>query len=77
MKGYWYREGYLRTSSSEYKLDDVDDLFVHLTNDAVQQKGNTFGKYEDCNKVQKSILQVSFAEFKDYLKKSGVQDGKF
>lgn len=32
-----YREGYLRTSSSEYSTDikDVDNMFIHLTNNAV------------------------------------------
>lgn len=34
-KGYFYDEGYLRTSSSEFSLYDLSDLFVHLTNDAV------------------------------------------
>jgi len=34
MKGYWYEEGYIRTSASIYNIHD-EDLFVHLTNDAV------------------------------------------
>ena len=34
-KGYWYEEGYIRTSSSEFTLNDVCDAYTHLTNDAV------------------------------------------
>ena len=34
-KGYWYEEGYIRTSSSEFTLHDVSDAHTHLTNDAV------------------------------------------
>jgi tubulin monoglycylase TTLL3/8 len=33
-KGYWYGEGYIRTSSAIFNIYD-EDLFVHLTNDAV------------------------------------------
>ena len=34
LKGYWYEEGYIRTSSSIFNIND-ENLFVHLTNDAV------------------------------------------
>jgi hypothetical protein len=34
LKGYWYEEGYIRTSSTIFNIYDTD-LFVHLTNDAV------------------------------------------
>lgn len=36
-KAYFYQGGYLRTSSKEYELDDINDKLVHLTNDAVQK----------------------------------------
>jgi len=34
---FMFKEGYLRTSSSEFKIDlkNVDDQYVHLTNNAV------------------------------------------
>lgn len=38
-KYFWYREGYLRTSSHPFDLADLADAFVHLTNDAVQKRG--------------------------------------
>lgn len=36
---YWYRDGYIRTSSFEYDMKVRDNLKVHLTNEAVQVKG--------------------------------------
>ena len=39
VKGYWYEDGYIRTTSKEYNLKNIDNKFIHLTNDAVQKKG--------------------------------------
>ena len=35
LRGYFYEEGYLRTSSSEYSLGSLKNRLVHLTNDAI------------------------------------------
>jgi len=45
MKGYWYADGYIRTTSSEYNIKNTKDLMNHLTNDAVQKCGQDYGKY--------------------------------
>ena len=45
VKGYWYEEGYIRTTSKEYNLKNIENKFIHLTNDAVQKKGETYGKF--------------------------------
>jgi hypothetical protein len=37
LKGYWYREGYIRTSSYKYNLRQLNDPMIHLTNDAIQK----------------------------------------
>ena len=37
-KFFWYEEGYIRTSSEIYNIADITDLFIHLTNDAIQNK---------------------------------------
>ena len=50
-----YRDSYVRTCSKEFRLDD-DDLSVHLTNDAVQKHLDSYGAFEDANKL-------SYAEF--------------
>jgi len=35
LKGYWYKEGYIRTSSEIFSLKNISNKFVHLTNDAI------------------------------------------
>jgi len=60
IKGYFYEEGYIRTTSYKYSNKNQDSL-VHLTNDAVQKHCKDYGKYEKGNKV-------SYEEFEKYLK---------
>ena len=50
IKGYWYKDGYVRTTSSEYSLKDNSGS-IHLTNDAVQKNLADYGKYEKGNKL--------------------------
>jgi tubulin--tyrosine ligase len=45
VKGYWYEDFYIRTASELYNLDDISDQMIHLTNDAVQKKGKSYGKF--------------------------------
>lgn len=51
LKGYFYRDCYMRTSCREFSLDDLADAYVHLTNDAVQKNCADYGKYESANKM--------------------------
>ena len=60
IQSYLYKEGYLRTSCSEFSLNQIDDKFIHLTNDAVQKHSPDYGKFEDGNKL-------SYSEYQDYL----------
>ena len=60
MKGYFFEEGYLRTSSKKFSVNNIHNKFIHLTNDAVQKKSEDFGKYETANKL-------SFEDFQKYL----------
>ncbi|EGR31979.1 tubulin-tyrosine ligase family protein, putative [Ichthyophthirius multifiliis] len=50
LKAYWYQEGYVRTSSQEFTVKNFNKN-IHLTNDAIQNKDDTYGKYEIGNKV--------------------------
>lgn len=59
LKGYFYEDGYIRTSSSKY-TSKTNDVYVHLTNDAVQKNADNFGKYESGNKL-------SYHDFQKYL----------
>lgn len=60
MRAYWYGEGYIRTSSYCFDLDDVGDETIHLTNDAIQKNCTFYGKHEEGNKL-------SYLEFQKYL----------
>ena len=44
MRGYWYEEGYIRTSCEEFSFKDCSNLYVHLTNDAIQKYSEDYGK---------------------------------
>lgn len=67
LRGYFYKEAYLRTTSAEYSLK-TKDRFVHLNNDAVQKHGEDYGKFESANKM-------SLAEFQRYLDDQHRSDG--
>ena len=57
-----YREGYLRTSSEIYTVgdNDIDNKFVHLTNDAVQKYSRKYGQAEQGNKLNYQEFQVKY-----------------
>lgn len=59
VQGYFYPEGYIRTSSKEFSIKSFNK-YIHLTNDAIQQKSEEYGKFEAGNKV-------SYSEFQAYL----------
>ena len=52
------REGYLRLSSELFTLseDNIDNKFVHLTNNAIQKYSDNYGQIENGN-------QLSFPDF--------------
>ena len=59
-KVYYYKRGYLRTSSDFFTLDIENNKSVHLTNNWFQNKLDTYSKYEDGN-------TLSFEYFQEYL----------
>jgi tubulin--tyrosine ligase len=55
LRGWFYEEGYIRTSCKEYNLQaGNDNQYMHLTNDAVQKQSSDYGKYEAGNKISYS-----------------------
>lgn len=54
---YFYHDAYLRTASAEYSAETFDRL-VHLNNDAVQSKGENYGRYEPANKLSLDDFQA-------------------
>ena len=61
IQGYFYHEGYIRTSSKPFNLH-THSKFVHLTNDAVQKKGENYGLFEPGNKLSYSELAKLISE---------------
>jgi len=60
MRGYWYQDGYVRTSSEVWSLEDMADSEVHLTNDSIQKYSDSYGRYEAGNKLTYTELQRYF-----------------
>jgi hypothetical protein len=60
-RAYFFKEGYIRTSSEEYNLlaNDITKDSIHLTNNAVQKNMENYGKYEEGNILAFSHLQKS------------------
>ena len=57
-KFYLFEEAYVRTSSEEYDLSDqkLDQVYVHLTNNAVQKYSKNYGQHEEGNIVSMNAL---------------------
>jgi hypothetical protein len=57
LRGYFFEEGYLRTSSKEFNIKKIDSKYIHLTNDAVQKNCQDYGKFETGNKLSYDDFQ--------------------
>jgi len=57
LQAYYYNEGYIRTSSKEFNINNITNKLIHLTNDAVQKYSEDYGKFEMANKLSYSDLQ--------------------
>ena len=67
LKVYFFKEGYLRTSSEIFSLsqDSITNQFVHLTNNAVQINSENYGKFEDGNQMSFKDISNKLTEFQD------------
>lgn len=61
---YIFQEGYLRLSSENYDLQDIENPFIHLTNNAIQKFSVNYGEKEDGN-------QLSYQKFQNFLDARG------
>ena len=54
------REGYLRTSSEDFdiKKEEIQNRFIHLTNNAVQKYGEKYGSFESGNQLSFKAFEV-------------------
>ena len=53
---YYYRHGYLRTSSDSYSLDSKLN-YVHLTNNCLQKYGEKYGTFEEGNTIGFEVFE--------------------
>lgn len=64
---FYYRHGYLRTSSSEYDTAAKDN-YIHLTNNCLQKFGDQYGMHEKGNTLSfqsfQAFLDKEFSELK-------------
>lgn len=58
---FFYKPGYLRTSSAEYNMK-AKDVYVHLTNHCLQMKGTDYAAHEEGNVLSYEQLQEYFDE---------------
>lgn len=58
-KAFFYRKGYIRTSSDNYSLENLNN-YIHLTNNCLQKYGENYGKHEIGN-------TITFLEFSRFL----------
>jgi hypothetical protein len=66
LRGYVFKEGYVRLSSLEYACTDTaNNTFMHLTNNAVQKFSDGYGSVADGN-------QLSFKRLKEEMNKVGL-----
>lgn len=57
------REGYIRLSSEIYdieKAENMDNQYIHLTNNAVQKNSISYEKFEPGNQMSFQSIQVIF-----------------
>ncbi len=65
-KSQLLREGYLRLASEQFDLSEasINNLFIHLTNNAIQKNHAKYEKYELGN-------QLSFDDLQSYFDQKG------
>lgn len=60
MNLHYFQEGYIRLSSEPFNLSEnqIEDKYIHLTNNAIQKDGKNYGKHESGNIISLQQLKV-------------------
>ena len=74
-KLYLFKEAYVRTSSEEYDVsgEKLDQVYVHLTNNAVQKYSKNYGKFEEGNIISVKTLSAELASQELYVSSYSAQ----
>lgn len=61
MNLFYFKEWYIRLSSEKFVLneDQIENQYVHLTNNAVQKYSANYGKHESGNILPWHVLKVT------------------
>ena len=51
LRGFYYADGYVRTSCKAFSMKNLSDREAHLTNDAIQKHAKKYGQFEPGNKL--------------------------
>ncbi|CAD8201393.1 unnamed protein product [Paramecium octaurelia] len=63
---YFFKEGYIRTASEDFVTNDVNNLFIHLTNNAIQKYSQKYGDQEAGNQLSFDQIQKIFKNKIDF-----------
>ena len=55
---YYYKNSYVRTTSSKYELNNTQDYLTHLTNNCFQVLSDTYGMHEEGNIISLKDLEM-------------------
>lgn len=48
---YFFKEGYIRTSTETFSTENIDNYYIHLTNNAIQKNSCNYGIFENGNQL--------------------------
>ena len=51
MNIYCFKEGYIRTSTETYSTENINNYFIHLTNNSIQKNSEHYGMFESGNQL--------------------------
>ena len=64
----------MRTSSSLFSLRRGSNLYIHLTNDAIQKGSRDYGRFEEGNKISYEKMNKYLEKFEGQEKDSFFND---
>lgn len=59
---YFFKEGYIRTSAETFSTDDINNYYIHLTNNAIQKNSSNYGTFENGNQLSYKDIAKSIGE---------------
>jgi tubulin polyglutamylase TTLL5 len=68
LRFYWYQDGFAKLASETYSVDDLDNLYRHLTNPDINEKNDT---------AESAITFISFQKYREWLNSEGHDDKQF